>query len=59
MPMFRRCLTTREWAPSMHHNQGGHTPMNLRIRATHRRYDLESYLGNLFLSWSLDGLEDT
>ena len=33
--------------------------MNLRERATHRRYDPESYLGNLLLGPSLDGLEAT
>jgi hypothetical protein len=34
-------------------------PLNLHVRVTHRRYDPESNLGNLFLGQSLDGLEAT
>jgi hypothetical protein len=32
-------------------------PLNLHERATHHKYDPESYLENLFLGQPLDGLK--
>jgi hypothetical protein len=59
------CLCSKDasllmkWVPLMQHDQGGHTHLNPRAKATCRKHDPTSYLGNLLLGRSLDGHKAT